>query len=97
MNKAKIRRVLQFIQDTYSKGDETYIQVFFTRNTAGDYMRTEYQDESVTIDFAPGWWYVEVFGLSGDEERWIDNDVLDRMSRFHFGTPWKTRLKEAKV
>ena len=97
MNKAKIRSVLQFIQDTYSKSDETYIKVFFTRNIVGDYMVTVFENDKVTIDYAPNWWYVEVFGLTEDEVTWIEDNVLDRSSRFVFTQSWETKLKEAKV
>lgn len=97
MNKDRIRRTLKFIQDTYSTKGEKDIQIFFTRNIVGDYMETVYEDKDVTIDFAPGYWYVEVFGLSTDEENWIEDNVLVGMSNFEFTASWETKLEDAKV
>jgi len=97
MNKDRVRRVLKFIQDTYSTEGEKDIQIFFTPNIAGDYMETAYETGDVTIDFAPSYWYVEVFGLSTDEENWIEDNVLGGLSNFEFDTPWETKLEEADV
>lgn len=53
-----------FIQNTFG---EHKIQMFNTRNTANDYMKTIYKDENIIVDYAPFYDYIEVFGLTDDE------------------------------
>ena len=43
------------------------IQMFNTRNFAGDHMITIYDSNGVVIDYCPGYEYIEIFGLTDDE------------------------------
>lgn len=46
------------------------VQMFSTRNTVGDYMRTIYEDENITVDWCYSWDYIEVF---------CDSDMYDEI------------------
>lgn len=96
INKAKIKKVLQFIQDKYVHPGvhfENDIQIFFTPSLVNDYRETVYDKDGVEILFAPGYYYVEVYGLSSEEEDWIEKNALVGLSNFD-GIAWKRRLEK---
>lgn len=41
--------------------------IFDTRNMVGDFMRTIFNEDGLTIDICDGWRYFEVFGLTDEE------------------------------
>ena len=41
--------------------------IFDSRNIVGDYMVTIYEDNGLTIDICYNWAYFEVFGLTDEE------------------------------
>ena len=41
--------------------------IFYTRNTLGDFMRTIFDEDGLTIDVCDDWGYFEVFGLTDEE------------------------------
>lgn len=97
INKAKIKKVLQFIQDKYVHPGSYFqndIQIFFTPSLANDYRETVYDKDGVVILFAPGYYYVEVYGLSEEEENWITANALTGFENFD-GVGWKERLEKA--
>ena len=61
----RLSKVKKFIQENYYDGD--VIQLFDSRNLVGDYMETVYDDDGITIDYCPGYHYLEVFGLTNEE------------------------------
>ena len=42
-------------------------QWFDSRNFAGDYMETIYDEDGITIDICYGYRYIEIFGLTPEE------------------------------
>lgn len=70
-----LTEIEEFIKDFLKKeGCESgYIQIFNTRNTVGDSMRTIYKKDGITIDFCPGWWYLEIFGLNDRDYKTLLN------------------------
>ena len=52
------------------------MQTFDTRNIAGDYMETIYQEDGIVVDICRGYCYLEIFGLSDEEYQSLD-DILD--------------------
>ena len=51
--------------------------LFFTRNLAGDQMETIYDEDGIQIDICYYYSYLEIFGLSTDEEIAIKHFYLD--------------------
>lgn len=47
--------------------------IFNCRNIAGDEMDTLYEDENILIDVCYYWQYFEVFGLSKEEFKELEN------------------------
>ncbi len=41
--------------------------IFDTHNIVGDFMRTIFNEDGLTIDICDDWGYFEVFGLTGEE------------------------------
>lgn len=65
----RLSKVKKFIQETYYDewtGKYT-IQLFDSRNLVGDVMETVYEEDGITIDYCPRYWYLEIFGLSDKE------------------------------
>lgn len=46
--------------------------LFFTRNLVGDTMVTVYKDETVQIDVCFDYAYFEVFGLTKEQQEWLE-------------------------
>jgi len=75
----RLKKVLDFIKANYDSG----IQVYFTRNIVGDDMAVAYQEDGITIEYCPVYWYLEVFGLT-DEEQAEFEGLLEGLSEFYF-------------
>ena len=68
----KIEKLKKFLQENYPN-----IQAYNTRNIAGDYMENVYNEDNIQVDYAPGYDYIEIFGLSDKEfESLIDEKGL---------------------
>lgn len=52
-----------FFSEAFPNG----IQMFNTHNTSGDYMTEIYSTDGVCVLFAPGFNYIEVFGLTPEQ------------------------------
>ena len=52
------------------------MQTFDNRNMAGDSMVTIYEEDGITVDYCPGYAYLEIFGLSNEEYHSL-KDILD--------------------
>lgn len=59
----KMNKIKKFLKNTFDNG----IQAFDTRNIVGDYMINIYNEDGVSIDYAPGYEYIEIFGLTDEE------------------------------
>ena len=56
------------------------IEMFTTRNITGDTMETIYDDGEIQIDYAPGYNYIEIFGLTEEEYKYVRNEIADALS-----------------
>lgn len=82
----KIDKLKNFLQENYPN-----IQAFNTRSFTGDYTTTVYNEDGITVDYAPGYQYIEIFGLTDKEFE----DLLDKNS--FLGSLLKTfEIKEVK-
>ena len=67
----KIDKLKKFLQENYPNK-----QAFNTRNMAGDYMKNVYDEDNIQVDYAPGYGYIEIFGLTDEEFE----ELLDKNS-----------------
>ena len=58
-----VKEIVEFLKKYFDE-DELPIQAFTTRNVVGDYMKTIYDKNGITIDYCEGWNYLEIFGIS---------------------------------
>ena len=79
----RLKKVLDFIKANYSDTRSSFIQVYFTKNTAGDMLDIVYYEDGITIEYCPGYWYLEIFGLT-DEEQAEFEGLLEGYSKFYF-------------
>lgn len=59
----KMNKIKKFLKNIFDNG----IQAFDTRNIVGDYIINIYNEDGVSIDYAPGYEYIEIFGLTDEE------------------------------
>ena len=59
----RLKKLKRFIVDSNLEGTQT----FDTRNIAGDFMNTIYEEDGITLDSCFSYNYLEVFGLTTDE------------------------------
>lgn len=64
-------KLIAFLKEEFPKG----IQMFNTKNIAGDYMITIYDEDNIEVDYAPSYEYIEIFGLSKDEFEHVNNII----------------------
>lgn len=60
--KQRIEKLTDFLLEEYP-----HTQAFNTHNLVGDYMESVYEDKSIEVFYAPGYGYVEIFGLTESE------------------------------
>lgn len=65
----EVIQVIAFLHNRFPGG----VQMFNTRNIMGDYMEVIYICNSVTVEYAPGYNYVEIFGLTQAEFDYVDS------------------------
>ena len=65
----RVDRLLIFMKNTFPKG----IQMFDTRNWTGDRTERIYTEDGISVDFCPGYMYVEIFGLTDEEFRFVES------------------------
>lgn len=70
----RLDRVKQVIKDYYDVAD---CGLFFSRNLVGDQMETIYDEDGIQIDICYYYSYLEVFGLSVDEQMAMNNFYID--------------------
>ena len=56
------------------KAFENIIQAFTTKNIVGDYMYTIYDEDGIQVDYAPGYEYIEIFGLTDEEYKELEKE-----------------------
>lgn len=70
----KVAFIRDFLLEFFPDG----IQMFNSKNNAGDYMIDIFDELDVRIKFAPHYEYVEVFGLTNEEFAELDKAVNAR-------------------
>lgn len=70
----KVTFIRDFLLEVFPGG----IQMFNSKNNAGDYMIDIFDELDVRIKFAPRYEYVEVFGLTNEEFVELDKAVNER-------------------
>lgn len=68
-----MEELIEFLKEEFPNG----IQMFDTRNIAGDYMETIYEKDGITVDYAPFYEYIEIFGLSKEEFEMVGKECDD--------------------
>lgn len=67
----RIENLIVFLKENFEKG----IQMFDTPNIAGDLMFLIYKKDDITVLFAPGYDYIEIFGISDEEFERVEKEV----------------------
>ncbi len=62
----RVKRIKDFLNDVF-EGRQP--QIFTTKNIVGDFLVPIYEEDEVEIEYCPKWNYVEIFGLSEEEEK----------------------------
>ena len=63
--------VMKFLKERFPNG----IQMFHTKGWMGDILGTIYNENGITIDYCGEWNYIEIFGLTEDEFKTVNNEV----------------------
>lgn len=66
-----MKKLIAFLKKYFPEG----IQMFNTANIAGDFMITIYYEDNIEVNYAPGYNYIEIFGLSKDEFEQVNNII----------------------
>ena len=70
MKEKRLIKLKKFLKGVFKKK----IQAFTTKNIVGDYMETIYNKDGIQVDYAPGYGYIEIFGLTDEEFE----DLIDK-------------------
>ena len=76
----RVEKLKEFLAKEYPD-----TQAFNTANIAGDEMETVYEQDGITVLYATGWDYVEIFGLSTEEFESVTYRKEGFGSRFTLG------------
>ena len=68
-----ISNLIKFLEENFPNG----IQMFDTKNTAGDYMYRVFHDGDIIVDYAPDYMYIEIFGLTPQQFQAVENLFSD--------------------
>lgn len=68
-----MEELIEFLKENFPNG----IQMFDTKNIIGDYMETIYGKDGITVDYAPFYGYIEIFGLSKKEFEIVEKECGD--------------------
>lgn len=70
-------KIIDFLKE-YFEGKK--IQIFYTKNWAGDDMFTIYDKDNIVIDYAPFYDYIEIFGMNKKDYNKVVNVIGDDLS-----------------
>lgn len=59
----RIEKLIKFLKEKFESG----IQMFDTPSLVNDYRIPIYVDDDITVLYAPGWDYIEIYGISDEE------------------------------
>ena len=66
----RLDKIKRFLKNNFKES----IQAFSTRNLVGDFMYTIYYNDGVQIDYAPEYEYIEIFGLTTEEFKKLQDE-----------------------
>lgn len=72
MKEKRLIKLKKFLKEEFEEG----IQSFTTKNIAGDYMETIYDKDEIQVDYAPGYGYIEIFGLTDEEYQELEKEKI---------------------
>lgn len=72
MKEKRLIKLKKFLKEVFKKS----IQAFTTKNIAGDFMVTIYNKDGIQIDYAPGYGYIEIFGLTDEEYEELEKEKI---------------------
>lgn len=70
-------KIIDFLKE-YFGGEK--IQIFYTKNWAGDEMFTIYDEDNIVIDYSPYYDYIEIFGMNEEDYNKVVNVIGDYSS-----------------
>lgn len=72
MKEKRLIKLKKFLKGVFKKR----IQAFTTKNIVGDYMETIYNKDGIQVDYAPGYGYIEIFGLTDEEYEELEKEKI---------------------
>ena len=72
MKENRLNKLKKFLKEKFKKR----IQAFTTQNIVGDYMETIYNKDEIQVDYAPGYRYIEIFGLTNEEYKELEKEKI---------------------
>lgn len=72
MKENRLIKLKKFLKKVFKKR----IQTFTTKNIVGDYMETIYNKDEIQVDYAPGYGYIEIFGLTDEEYKELEKEKI---------------------
>ncbi len=72
MKENRLIKLKKFLKEAF----EESIQSFTTKNVVGDYMVTIYNKDEIQVDYAPGYGYIEIFGLTDEEYQELEKEKI---------------------
>ena len=75
------KEIIDFLTE-YFEGEK--IQIFYTRNIAGDLMYTIYEKDNVQIDYCSEWDYIEIFGLNKEDYNKVVETIGSVLSAYRY-------------
>ena len=73
----KAEKIINFLKE-YFGGEK--IQIFYTKNWAGDEMFTIYDKDNIVIDYSPYYDYIEISGMNEQDYNKVVNVIGDYSS-----------------
>lgn len=72
MKEKRLIKLKKFLKEVF----KNRIQAFTTKNLVGDYMETIYNKDEIQVDYAPGYGYIEIFGLTDEEYEELEEEKI---------------------
>lgn len=72
MKEKRLIKLKNFLKEVFKKN----IQAFTTKNIVGDFMVTIYDKDGIQVDYAPGYGYIEIFGLTDEEYEELEKEKI---------------------
>lgn len=63
MSVLKIEKLIKFLKERFENG----IQMFDTPSLVNDFRLPIYSEDEITVLWAPGYEYIEIYGISSEE------------------------------